>query len=233
MPETPIYALRTPDPNDVPDVAADMQNLAEDVEDELARIDSTATGLEERLTALETGTGGAGLIFIGNGSAPAGKSFVIDLTAGGKFPSPPLWNQIKVFMRVDLTAADLVLCRINSDADTVYRSGGYTVDAAGAVEDPWAYSAISAWGVARCGTAGTNTIEFTLFASDFAPGLHAFQSTFTRESDSTSVNQVGQGHGSLMSGGKTVTSLEFRGNASTDFVNAWWTAMGVRTAHPS
>lgn len=233
MPETPIYALRTPEPSDVPDVPSDMQDLAEDVEAELERIDNAGADLADRITALEDGTGGSGWIVIGSGSAPAGHSFTIDLTDGGRFPSPPLWNQIEIRMRMDMTAADLVVCRINSDATAVYRSGGYTVDGAGVVEEPWSYTANTVWAVARTGTAGTNSMVFRLFASDFDPGLHTFQSTFTRESDSSSVNQVGHGHGSTMSGGMTVSSLQFLGNSTTDFVNCWWTATGLRLEHPS
>jgi hypothetical protein len=230
---TPAYAFRTPDPEDVPAVPSDMQDLAEDIETELVRIDDAAADLADRVTALESGTGGSGWIVIGSGSAPAGHSFTIDLTDGGRFPSPPLWNQIEVRMRLDLTEENLVLARINSDASAVYRSGGYTVDGAGVAEEPWSYTANTVWAIGRTGTAGTNSLIFRLFASDFAPGLHTFQSTFSRESDSSSVNQIGHGHGSLMSGGMTITSLQFLGNSTADFVNCWWTATGLRLEHPA
>lgn len=207
--------------------------LAEQVQAKFADVDAAHTDLAARVSALENGTGGAGWIVIGSGSAPAGHSFTIDLTDGGRFPNPPLWNQVEVRMRMDMTAADLVVCRINADSSAVYRSGGYTVDGDGNVEEPWSYTANTVWAVARTATAGTNSMVFRLFASDFDPGLMTFQSAFTRESDSSSVNQIGHGHGSLMSGGMTVSSIQFLGNAATDFVNCWWTATGLRLAHPA
>lgn len=207
--------------------------LAEQVQAKFLTTDSSIADLTNRVAALEGGTGGSGWVVIDSGSAPAGHSFVIDLTDGGRFPNPPAWNQIEVRMRMDLTAEDLVVCRLNSDASAVYRSGGYSVDGAGAVEQPWNYTANTVWAIARTATAGTNSVIFRLFSSDFAPGLHTFQSTFSRESDSSSVNQIGHGHGSLMSGGMTISSIQFLGNASTDFVNCWWTATGLRLEHPA
>lgn len=232
MAETPVYGLRTPDPNDVPDVPSDMQNLAEDVEGELERIDASAQSLADRVTALESGVGGAGWVVIGSGSAPAGHSFTIDLTGGGKFPSPPLWNQVEIHMRIDLTEEDLVVARINSDAAAIYRSSGYSVDGGGVLEQPWHYDANTVWPIARTATAGTNMIHLRLFTTDVNPGLHEFLSTFSRESASSSVNQIGHAHGSTTAG-RTLTSLYIAGNAATDIVNCWWTATGLRLAHPS
>lgn len=224
------------DINDPPGVSQRAEagtTLAEQVQAKFLTTDASLSTLEDRVAALEGGTGGSGWVVIGSGSAPAGHDFVIDLTDGGRFPEPPLWNQIEVRMRLDLTEENLVLCRINSDSSAVYRSGGYTVDADGVVEQPWSYTANTVWAIGRTATAGTNSLIFRLFASDFDPGLHTFQSTFTRESDSSSVNQIGHAHGSIMSGGMTVSSLQFLGNATADFVNCWWTATGLRLTHPS
>jgi len=221
---------------DVPGVSQRAEagtTLAEQVQAKFSTTDSSLASLEDRIAALENGTGGAGWIVIGSGSAPAGHDFTVDLTDGGRFPSPPAWNQIEVRMRLDLTADDMVLCRINGDSDSVYRSSMYSMDGTGASVNPSHSTPNNVWIIARTATAGTNSINFKMFSSDFNPGLHTFQSEFTRESDTSTASKIGQAHGSLISGGKTVTSLQFLGNSTTDFVNCWWTAIGLRLAHPS
>lgn len=232
MATTPNQAFPYPTKDDQPDPPADIRALAEALDANITASAAAVASLTDRVAALEDGTGGSGWVVIDSGSAPAGHSFTIDLTADGKFPSPPAWNQIQVLMRLDMTAPDLVLCRVNGDSDSVYRSGGAQINSTGTVEEPWHYAGNNTWAIGRTATTGTNSCTFTMYASDFNPGLMTFQSTMTRESDTDTAHEYGVAHGSLTAG-KTVTSLEFLGNTTTDFVNCWWTAMGLRLEHPS
>jgi hypothetical protein len=209
------------------------EKLPEQIQAKFITTDATLASLSDRLDAIENGTGGVGWIPIAFGSAPAGHSFSVDLTDGGRFPSPPLWGAVRVTMRLDLTAADLVVCRVNGDSDAVYQSGGAMIASDGVLEEAFHYTANTVWALGRTATAGTNNLEMTIFNADVNPGLLGFQATISRQSSSPGVHQYGVATGATTSGGKTLTSLLFMGNASTDFVNAWWIAEGLRTVHPS
>src|SRR5690606_11469539 len=94
--------------------AGDSPILAEQIQSKFVTTDSQLADLSARVAALEDGTGGAGWIPIISGSN-SGASFSIDLTAGGKFPSPPLWSVVQIYMRVDLDAAGEVRIAIHGE----------------------------------------------------------------------------------------------------------------------
>src|SRR5690606_4367351 len=107
--------------------AGDSPILAEQIQSKFVTTDSQLADLSARVAALEDGTGGAGWIPITSGSN-SGASFSIDLTAGGKFPSPPLWSVVQIYMRVDLDAAGEVRMSINGENNNTYRSGSFMMD---------------------------------------------------------------------------------------------------------
>lgn len=235
MPTTINYALPSPEPGDVPDVPADMQDLADAVDTELTRVDADAAALAVRVAALESGTGGVGWIPIGKGTA-AGATFTIDLTAAGKFPNPPLWDEVRVGMRVDMSGSDdEVRCRINNESDLVYRSGGFTMDSqvpAVSDADNWHYATgnATAFVIAKLGTISTNLIDLRLFHTGSSSSLISFQSFSSRQSDSSGTHRNTMAAGALTTG-KTATSLTFIAPSST-FANVFWWAQGLRSVAP-
>lgn len=219
--------------NDVPAVTlrreATGETLAEQVQAKFVTADASISDLTARVSALEDGTGGVGWIPISTGNT-SGDDFTLDLTAGGKFPDPPLWNVIKVFMRADLDAAGYVECRINGDSDAVYRSSGLPFDGQGNVDsqDSWYFDTGLAWRIGHLSSVSTGTLEMTIFNADSNPGLFGFQCTSGRESDDDSAHRYTIAHGSTIAT-KTISSLFFQPSAgAASFVNAWWDVAGLR-----
>ena len=209
--------------------AGDSPILAEQVQSKFVTTDSQIADLTSRVAALENGTSGPGWVPIATG-ASSGGSFTIDLSAGGKFPSPPMWRQVRVTMRVDMSTPDLVLCRVNGDADAVYRSGSATFDSqvpASIDADNWHAAAATTWRVALLSTISTGLIDMDLYHTNVNPGLLSFQARSSRQSDDPSAHRHTIASGSLVSA-KTLQSLQFIANGSTTFVDCWWTALGLR-----
>jgi hypothetical protein len=208
--------------------------LAEVVQDKFVTTDTTLSDLTARVTALETGTGGAGWIPIDFGS-DSGASFSIDLTAGGKFPSPPLWNMVRFHMRVDLDAVGTVSCRVNGDADSVYTAGSSVVDAENNFDAVnWYFPGSSSWRIAHLSTISTGNLILTLFRTDANPGLISFQCESARMSSTDgSVHRRTHAWGALTSA-KTLSSMQFFAvDGAMSFVNAVWWAEGLRMEHPT
>lgn len=234
MPQTP-NGYPYPDPNDVPDVPADLRDLAEAVDASQTTNAAAIADLTARVAALETGTGGAGWIPIASGSN-SGASFSIDLTAGGKFPSPPLWSIVRVYMRVDLDAVGEVRMTLNGDTDGGYRSGSFMLDSESpANSDPesWHREAATSWSLAQLSTISTGNLNLTLFHTSVNPGLINFQCLASRHSETASFHRNQMSSGGIAST-KTLQSLLFAtGNGASTFVNCWWWAEGLRMVHPS
>lgn len=235
MASTPTQGFPYPVPNDIPDVPSDIRALAEALDTKISDLDATISDLQSRTAALEDGTGGAGWIPIATGS-DSGSTFSVDLTAGGKFPSPPLWNLVRVHMRADLDAAGEIRLQINGDGDSVYRSGAAMFDAESpANSDPsnWHRFDQPTWSIAHLSTISTGNLILTLFHTAANPGLINFQCTSARQSDDANVHRQTIASGSLTSA-KTPTSLLFRtGAGATEYVDAWWWAEGLRMVPPS
>lgn len=207
--------------------------LAEQIQKKFTSTDAQLADLTARVAAIESGTGGSGWIPIATGNS-SGASFTVDLTSGGKFPSPPLWNLVQIYMRVDLTAPARILCRVNGDNDLVYRSGAAMFDSvvpANSDADNWHAAAERAWIIAQGSTISTGNLSFTLFHSAVNPGLLSFQCTAARQSDDPSVHRHMLASGAITSGGKTANTLQFLVDGSEEFVNAWWWATGLRMEH--
>ncbi|GAB3224101.1 hypothetical protein GCM10027447_12360 [Glycomyces halotolerans] len=235
MASTPNQGFPYPVGSDIPDVPADIQALAESLDTKITADDATIASLDARLTALENGTGGIGWIPIATGSN-SGASFSIDLTAGGLFPDPPLFNLIRLHMRYDLDASDgQVRMQINGDSDAVYRSGMVVLDAEGNIDTSVVdhESAGSSWVIGHGSTVSTGNLICTIFHTAANPGLLNFQSTSTRESDTASVQRFAPAWGDLTST-KTLSSLTLLvGGAATSYSSAWWWVEGLRMEHPS
>ncbi|MEU5156741.1 hypothetical protein [Glycomyces sp. NPDC021274] len=209
--------------------------LPEQIQTKFIATDAAITDLMDRVAALESGSGGIGWIPIGSGTA-SGATFSIDLTDGGRFPNPPLWDEVRVSMRVDMSGSDdEVRCRVNNDSDLVYRSGSFTMDSqvpAVSDADNWHYptASQSAWAIAKLGTISTNLIDLRIFHTGVSSSLLAFQAFSSRQSDSSSTHRNWMASGSLTSG-KTATSLTFLAPAST-FSTVYWWAEGLRMVAP-
>lgn len=208
--------------------------LAEQIQAKFAASDAAQASLADRVAALENGTGGAGWIPISEGTS-SGASFTVDLTAGGKFPSPPSWTRINIFMRVDLSAVGNVHVRINGDSDAVYRHGSAMIDSeipASFDSENWASSSSTSWAVGQMSMISTGVIDMDIFHAHAAPGLMSFQSRASRQSDDGTFHRHVLASGSLTAA-KTATSLVFYPSGATTFETAWWRAIGLRMAHPS
>src|SRR5690606_9640413 len=96
MPLIPPYGLRVPETTDQPDVVGDMLNFGEDVSDELVRIDSDIAGLVDDIEEAALGW-----TPIGAGEQSNVSAFVIDATAGGKYP-PGTFSMMRLYLRGDM-----------------------------------------------------------------------------------------------------------------------------------
>lgn len=160
MPETPIYGLRTPQPGDAPDVPADMQNLAEDVEDELARIDASAQTLADRVSSLENAPGWRPLHDQTISSATV---FAIE---------PGVYSMIRVAARGRLDNEGRIFMQVNAD-DTFglhrFAWRAYPLDTGnpgdGNVGD------LTVWAIAQWSTAFNNVAVATIFETDRSADL--------------------------------------------------------------
>jgi hypothetical protein len=208
--------------------------LAEQVQAKVSDTDATLAALASRVAALEDGTGGVGWMPIAAGQNN-GATFSIDLTAGGKYPTPPRWDTVKVHMRYHLTAVQRVLLRINGDSDSVYRSGWTALDAEGNIDVPESgFEATgTSWSIGWGSTFSTNNLEFTLFHAFADPGLVNFQCTSVRQSTNATSHRYTVASGALASGGKTPNSLQFLVTGGASFNQSWWSAQGLRMVHPS
>jgi hypothetical protein len=215
--------------------AGDSPILAEQIQAKFVTTDSQLSDLSARVAALEDGTGGVGWIPIARGSS-SGASFSIDMTAGGKYPSPPLWDAVRVYARVDLDAVGEVRMSINGENDNVYRSGSYMIDS----EVPstfdgenWHREAASSWSLAQLSTISTGNLALTLFHTDVNPGLINFQCFASRHSETNTFHRNQMSSGGITVA-KTLQSLVFAtGNGASTFVNCWWKAEGLRMVAPS
>lgn len=209
--------------------------LAEQIQEKFVGVDAQLADMAARLAALEDGTGGAGWIPITSGSN-SGASFSIDLTAAGKFPSPPLWSVVQIHMRVDLDAVGEVRMSINGENNNTYRSGSFMIDS----EVPstfdgenWHREDATSWSLAQLSTISTGNINLTLFHASVNPGLINFQCFASRHSEDGTFHRNQMSSGSIEAA-KTLQNLVFAtGNGATSFVNCWWWATGLRMVHPS
>lgn len=222
--------------NDAPAVTLRTEageTLAEKLQAKFVATDATIASLTSRVTALEDGTGGAGWIPIGTGN-DSGSGFSIDLTAGGKFPDPPLWNLVQVHMRVDLDTVGQVRMSINGDNDPVYRSGSFMMDSTipgNSDDDNWHRGpTASSWSLAQLSTVSTGNLSLTLFHTAANPGLLNFQCVSARQSNDPSAHRNQISSGSLTTA-KTASSLTF-GASPGSFNSAWWWATGLRMTAP-
>lgn len=234
MASTPTQGFPYPVPNDPPDVPSDIRALAEALDTKITADDATIADLATRVAALEDGTGGVGWIPIATGSS-SGTSFTIDLTDGGRFPDPPLWNMVQVDMRVDLSDVGGVAMRFSGETSNIYRSGSFQVDSANNFDtENWHLTNANHWRIAHLSTISTGVLSLKLFHTAANPGLIPFQCKSSRQSDDPSVQRHTIASGSLISTGVTVSSLQFLPTAgATNINNAWWWATGLRTVHPS
>lgn len=207
--------------------------LAEQIQDKFVTTDAQLAGLTARVAALENGTGGVGAIPIGQGQG-SGTSFTVDLTAGGKFPSPPLWSVIDMRMRVDLSDPGGLAMRFFGETANIYRSGSFQVDSTNTFDsDNWHLSGANHWRIAHLSTLSTGLVDLRLFHTAANPGLISFQCTSTRQSDDANVHRHTIAAGSLESGGVTATTLQFLPTAgASSIVQAYWWAWGMRMVAP-
>lgn len=208
------------------------EKLAEQIQAKFIESDARIAALTARVNALENGTGGIGWVPISHGVIAA-DTFDIDLTADGKYASPPLWSMVRIGMRYDLDATGAVNLRINGDNDNVYRSGSTMVDAANNFDDEnWFHDTATFWRIAHGSTISTNNLELVLFSMGHNPGLINFQCSSARQSSSATTYRHTLASGALLTG-KTASHLQFlTGLGASTFVNAWWWAEGLRMDAP-
>src|SRR5690606_39837783 len=93
-------------------------------------------------------------------------------------PSPPLWSDDQIYMRVDLDAAGEVRMSINGENNNTYRSGSFMMDSqipAVSDNENWHRNAATSWSIAQMSTISTGNIALTLFHTSVNPGLINFQ----------------------------------------------------------
>lgn len=207
--------------------------LAEQIQEKFQTLDAAAASLASRVTAIENGTGGIGWIPIATGGG-AGSDFTVDLTDGGRFPDPPLWNLVQLNMRFGLDDAGSVNLQINGESVGLYRSGYWMMDSDGPNPEIPFWAEQNSWRIARSGVFSTNNLVFTLFHTAADPGLLNFQCSFNQEGASGNTHRQGMASGALTAEGRTVSSLRlFTAGGASQFDNTAWWALGLRMEHPS
>lgn len=239
MPVTPVYSFPTPAPGEPPDVPVDMQDLADAVETEVARIDVDVSDHGTRLAALEAGTSMVGWVPIQSGFN-SGATFNIDLTDDGRFTIGEFQN-IRLHMRYELDDPGGVFMRINADTTAVYTWGMRVLDAANQTDAPVNMTRAAfgiddlshvngnSWRIGWGATVSNNNLICTIFHTN-GNNLHSFQATSNRMSTSATTHAEATAWGNLTGAlSATPSSLRmFTASGATSYTNAWWWAEGYR-----
>lgn len=241
MPETPVYGFPFEKvPDDIPGITlhggeqGNSPILAESVENELVRIDNTINNINGRLDDLESGNGPANVASwrpIGRGTVSNEERFVVDLTDSGRFPTPPLWDLVRFYMRFDLDVSAYIHLRINSDSTEMYTWGLLEYDANGHLDDAQHDTSDTFFQIGKGATVSTNNMILTLFSMAFPAesDLVNFQCETSRKSTSPTVHRRSLAWGSLdHTHALSAESLKFSVTGEGGFVNAWWWMEGAR-----
>lgn len=249
MPSTPIYGFPFEKTGDQPGHSVHGGQsgtdpiLAEAVETELERVDSTASDLQAQVTALQAevdamkaGELGIGWTLIAKGNHSGG-TFSIDVTDGGRF-DPAEFSLIRLHARYDLDggAESYVYCQVNGDSTAgLHRTGGIVWDADGN-QDVTFHQVAQSWRLAYGSTISTGNFTLQIFHTAVDPGLLNYQAYGTRQSDTSNVHRWTTAWGSLTAA-RTLSSLQMfaettGGGGSDQFTNIWWWLEGFRTDNP-
>lgn len=177
--------------------------LAQAVEDELSRIESTIiAGIETRLQAAEAAVANLRWRHISSGTF-AGTSTVLTVPAGHQ--------RLRLTLLGDLAAVGTVGVRINEDATAGrHRYGNAQINSSGALVFP-VFSEGTRWALAEWGTAESNSTVVDIFPTDAsAPGSSdqpSFLATGYRNSSSAGAHRKQFAWGSYLNNA-VVSSLE-------------------------
>lgn len=203
MPQTPIYGLPFEQASDQPGITLTggefglEEILAEEVEDELQRIDGETTDLEDRVTEIEN-QGVLGWTYITHGTG-SGATITLDATDGGRF-SVGTFGMLRLSGRFDLDTTGEIFMRLNGDTSTIYRSGSLTFSSGGVVVTNRASATLGSWSIAHGATLSTNNFITTIFHTN-TNELNNYQSTSTRQSNTASTHDWTNHWGSLSATG--------------------------------
>lgn len=206
---TPIYNFPTEIFGDPPGsslyggVSGADPKLAQAVEDELSRVETTVVGgIETRLQAVEAAVANLRWRHISSGTF-AGTSTVLAIPAGHQ--------RLRLTLIGDLAAGATVGVRVNEDSTAGrHRYGNVQIDSTGSIVFP-AFSEGTRWALAEWATAESNSVIVDIFPTDSgSPGSSdqpSFLATGYRNSSSDSAHRQQFAWGSYLSNA-VVSSLE-------------------------
>src|SRR5690554_7736615 len=178
MPQTPVYGLPFEAPGDLPGhtldggPVGDQPILAEAVEAELSRVDNDIAGLVEDIEEAALGW-----TPIGAGEQSNVSAFVIDVTAGGKYPAGT-FSLMRLYLRgqMDGTAQWLSLNINDSLTEDSHRTSWLVYDAEGNLDENGTEDRV-AWRIAFwSGTLIANVAQVTLYATNI-PSFVSYEAT--------------------------------------------------------
>jgi len=222
MPLIPPYGLRVPETTDQPDVVGDMLNFGEDVSDELVRIDSDIAGLVDDIEEAALGW-----TPIGAGEQSNVSAFVIDATAGGKYP-PGTFSMMRLYLRGDMDgeAQWLSLNINNSLTEDSHRTSWLRYNAQGTLEANGHEDRVT-WRIAYwSGALIANAAQVTLYATD-VPSFVSYEATGTYIASGASASRRSITWGRLNEN-RLVTSLRVGRIGTADIATCRWWLEGWR-----
>ena len=214
MGTTANFGLRFPDPNDQPDVPADIENLADDTDSELQNLANALAALQAEVAR--------GWRPIAASAAESVGFFDIDLTAGGKFPAAH-FSIVRLHLRGQLTVnGGNIWARVNNAGNADHRWGMVvTQQSNGSVSDSGKNDS-NEWRLAEWSASPSSTCTVTLYRTDGDPGIISYQSQGGTYGGSTN-HLVSVSAGRLMVS-QTLSSLRIGGSiGGGQFANVrWW-----------
>lgn len=221
QPQTPVYGLpyekfRGDEPGRTLNSGSSGTSpiLAEEVEDELARVDNDVADLQSRTATLEANPV-PGWVPIRRGTGD-GTTFLIDNIPTG------VYDRLRLTLFGSVDTAGTIRLRINGDATTdLHRYGILVHDAAGAL-DVSNWDDEEFWHIAQWGTALTNTAQVEMWPTDVFETV-CFEGHGMRVGGSATTHQTSRSWGRL-NNPRLIDSIRVSGPAATAFNGTvrWW-----------
>src|SRR5690606_22028030 len=228
MPQTPVYGLPIEAPGDLPGhtldggPVGDQPILAEAVEAEASRVANDIAGLAEDIEEAAVGW-----TPIGAGEQSNVSAFVIDVTAGGKYP-PGTFSLMRLYLRGEMDGdAQWVSLNINNSlTEDSHRTSWLRYNAQGSLEASGHEDRVT-WRIAYwSGTLIANVAQVTLYATN-TPSYVSYEATGTYIATGGSASNRSVTWGRLNEN-RLVTSLRVGRIGTADIATCRWWLEGWR-----
>lgn len=224
MASTVPYGFPSPADTVPPDVPADIQALAEAVNDEIVRVDSDIQTVSDAATAAALGW-----VPIGSGEEAATSAFVIDLTAGGAYPAGT-FSLMRLYFRGDMDgSAQWLTLNINDSLTSEsHRSSWLAYDADGALDES-GNGDLTTWRLAYwSGVLIGNAATATLYSTD-VDSFVSYEGTGTYIASGSTASRRSFSWGRLNEN-RLPSSLRVGRVGTDNIANCRWWAEGWRDA---